>query len=141
VGDHVFVAVQSQDGWQLWENDALDARRSMIVADLPGDTTWLAAFRGQLYFVVDEGEAGRQIWSSDGTRVGTVRLTGFQPRGAPTAASDLVVAGDTLYFTVDDGVHGRELWRTDSTAAGTRRVADVRAGRAGSDPQWLADGR
>ncbi|HEV7668930.1 MAG TPA: ELWxxDGT repeat protein [Thermoanaerobaculia bacterium] len=96
---------------------------------------------GRAFLVIDDGRQGRQgrqLWTSDGTAAGTLRISGFAPD--PLRQIDLPslrVAG-RWYFIADDGVHGRELWRTDGTRQGTQLVVDLCPGPCGSDPQDLS---
>jgi len=93
---------------------------------------------GRAFLVIDDGRQGRQLWTSDGTAAGTLRISSFAPD--PLRQIDLprLRVGGRWYFIADDGVHGRELWRTDGTRQGTRLVADLCPGPCGSDPQDLS---
>lgn len=72
-----------------------------------------------------------ELWKSDGTAAGTVRVAATQH------ASRLTAAGARVFFTAWDAAHGTELWVSDGTAAGTERVADLRAGYESSEPDAL----
>lgn len=74
-----------------------------------------------------------ELWRTDGTPSGTVRLARFHP-----GINELTDGGDHLLFSADDGSHGRELWRSDGTAAGTVLVDDLVPGGGGSNPANLA---
>ena len=67
-----------------------------------------------------------ELWSSDGTSVGTQRLLDIQPGadGSLTQVEFTTVAGEA-YFAADDGSNGSELWKTDGTESGTTLVADI----------------
>lgn len=52
-------------------------------------------------------------------------------------AKPMICTGRALYFAASDATHGEELWVSDGTPAGTHMVADIAAGAAGSNPQWL----
>lgn len=61
-----------------------------------------------------------ELWSTDGTRPGTLRLLTFGPESR--LASTFVPFGPYLYFSVVERSPLRvEVWRTDGTAAGTSR--------------------
>jgi ELWxxDGT repeat protein/autotransporter-associated beta strand protein len=72
-----------------------------------------------LYFSASSTSDGteRELWTSDGTAVGTVRVMDINPGGGSSPEQFSVVAGD-LYFVADDGlagspgdvVHGAEPW-------------------------------
>lgn len=87
----------------------------------------LIQFNGEAYFVIKNTE----LWKSDGTGEGTLRLKKFQ------SVNSLRVAGNFLFFTANDGITGQELWRCDGTASGTVQVKDLRAGAEGSVPTEL----
>ena len=97
---------------------------------------------GQLFFTAGESDHGDELWTSDGTRAGTVLVADIDPtgNGGPESLTDV---GGTLYFSADDGEHGRELWKSDGTAAGTVLVADIAPADAyygySSDPSELTD--
>jgi ELWxxDGT repeat protein len=83
----------------------------------------------RLLFTVQDLDRGFELWGTDGTAEGTVRLRQFQrsPLGF-SEAETLAPAGDRVFFAASDGVHGRELWESDGTRAGTRRVTDLAPG-------------
>ena len=69
-----------------------------------------------------------QLWKTDGTDEGTIRISGVG------SVTELIVMGDTLYFTGSgSGGGGRELWKTDGTSDGTVLVKDIRPGSTSSD--------
>jgi ELWxxDGT repeat protein len=83
---------------------------------------------GTLYFgrfLPGVGEI--ELWKTDGTEVGTVRVLDINPTGSANPL-ELTNVNGTLYFSADDGITGRELWRSDGTASGTFRVKDISPG-------------
>ena len=94
-------------------------------------TVVLTVVDGVAYLDVDDGVHGHQIWISDGTPEGTVRVSDFKPSGFhPYSTYYAGTLDDVVYFYANDRVHGTELWRTDGTRAGTRLVKDVRKHRS-----------
>lgn len=86
--------------------------------------------------------AGRELWSTDGTPAGTLRVVDLQPgpRGSSPSALTRTIAGGrpvVLFSAARDDV-GRELWATDGTPGGAVLAADVRPGPLGSDPRYVA---
>ncbi len=73
------------------------------------------AIGGELFFVATDATHGKQLWESDGTSAGTVRLTdGNDVRGGINPV-DLTAVGTTLYFAANDGPaflggHSAQLW-------------------------------
>jgi ELWxxDGT repeat protein len=94
--------------------------------------------RGRLFFALDDGHRGEELWTSDGTRAGTRLLADLRPGPGSPAIRELTAAQDRIYFVADDGVHGQELWQSDGTAEGTRMVRDIVPGPGSSFPQNLA---
>jgi ELWxxDGT repeat protein len=108
----------------------------------PAHARFTASLNGLLFFVADDGTSGLELWKSDGTETGTVRVKDIRPGPDGSNPTDLTVAGSTLFFVADDGVSGQELWTSDGTEDGTLRVKDIRTvpdvgGEIGSLPQDL----
>lgn len=110
--------------------------RSMVVL---GDT---------LIFTASSPEAGRRLWTSDGTRNGTRPLFSpdidpVSPYGgssifdAPAQQASYLVFNNKLYFQGIDADYGSELWVTDGTRAGTQRVSDISPGAGDAEPHSL----
>jgi ELWxxDGT repeat protein len=76
------------------------------------------------------------LWKSDGTAEGTVRVKDLPPSRA--YPEQLVRAGDLLYFSAFTDVTGVELWKCDGTTAGTVLVEDIRPGSETSSVWNLA---
>lgn len=100
----------------------------------------VVAMGGRLYFSAtgQDGSTGEELWRSDGSRKGTVRVKDLRPGAEGSSPSGLAVLGRRLYFSADDGAHGRELWVSDGTAPGTLLFEDLVPGAGGSSPEALA---
>lgn len=85
----------------------------------------LTALGGKVYFSAKGGGKGRELWSSDGTSAGTVRVRDIRPGTAGASPWNMAAINGLLYFSADDGIHGRELWVSDGTGLGTRLVKDI----------------
>jgi ELWxxDGT repeat protein/VCBS repeat-containing protein len=107
------------------------------VTSLPGfDAAHSGIVNGKFYFQNYSAANGYEMWVSDGTSAGTMRVSdAVLPNSS--GASRFVVAGGSLYFTASDGSHGEELFVSDGTTAGTRLVSDIYAGAPGSAPRDL----
>ncbi|MFP2913773.1 hypothetical protein ACLESD_54090, partial [Pyxidicoccus sp. 3LFB2] len=66
-----------------------------------------------------------ELWKSDGTEAGTVRVKDIVPGPSSSSPQGLVVMNGALYFNAWDATTGSELWRSDGTEAGTVRVKDI----------------
>jgi ELWxxDGT repeat protein len=101
-----------------------------LVADVnPGPAdgigTCFVSVGGKLIFGASDGVHGTELWTSDGTTVGTVLVKDINPGPAGSLVECLGIANGKLVFAADDGVHGPELWISDATAPGTTLVKDI----------------
>jgi ELWxxDGT repeat protein len=123
IGDTLYFVRESGLSDQLWKSDGTAAGTVMVV-DLephpPRSTRVdeLTDIDGTLYFTFSpsDADAKRELWKSDGSAAGTVRLTSND-------SMELTRAGDALFFMVG-GSH-TELWTTDGTGEGTRVVKQI----------------
>jgi ELWxxDGT repeat protein len=97
-----------------------------------------AAAGNVLYFSAGDATHGVELWRSDGTAEGTVRLTDVCPGRCDSNPSEIEVAGGRIFFLADDGVSGRELWQSDGTPGSERRVRDLCPGPCSANPAKLA---
>jgi ELWxxDGT repeat protein len=89
--------------------------------------TQLIDVSGTLYFVANDGVAGIELWTSDGTEQGTRLVSDLRPGGGDAKPVNLTNIDGQLYFHANDGSLGVELWRSDGSAAGTELIADFDA--------------
>ncbi|WP_188092392.1 ELWxxDGT repeat protein [Azospirillum sp. B21] len=132
VGDELFFsATDSEHGRALWRSDGTEAG-TMLVKDfypgpfdppvpLPIFPAHFTAVDDQLFLTAWDGAGSySQLWVTDGTEEGTVRLydgLGDNPRiGRPVV---LTAVEDTLFFN-----RGEDLWKSDGTPEGTVLVKD-----------------
>jgi ELWxxDGT repeat protein len=140
LGSRVFLtALGSGQHAEVWEIDGTTMHRVAEVPELSTDNTqpWgLTAHQGALYFFARQG--GRaELWRSDGTQFGTLRLGSFTDPGFIRSLMRLTPFAGALYFAADGGQEGEELWKTDGTAAGTVLVRDIAPGGDSSSPSSL----
>ncbi|HEY2463656.1 MAG TPA: Ig-like domain-containing protein [Steroidobacteraceae bacterium] len=121
----------STTGHEVWTSDGSVLGTHIlknIAPDVPthtqaSDPSELVEFNGQLYFAANDGNVGRELWSSDGINTQLVAdLYGGVPDSNPT---DLFVANGSLFLFALDGTNTARLWRSDGTAAGTVPIAAV----------------
>ena len=82
----------------------------------------LMKYRDTLYF-----QAAGQIWTSDGTEAGTVRM---DAAAGYSYVNNLTNVNGTLFFSANSSPYGEELWKSDGTAAGTSMVKDLLPGKS-----------
>ena len=130
-----FAAWTPQTGYELWKSDGTEGGTVLVKdvqpgpgSSLPGffaDDALLVDVNGTLYFAADDGVTGSELWRSDGTEAGTLRVKDVRPGADGSSPASLVDVSGTLYFAADDGVNGGELWKSDGTEAGTVRVKET----------------
>jgi ELWxxDGT repeat protein len=87
-------------------------------------------FNDELYFRATDGETGFELWKTDGTTAGTVRLGDINPGFGSSFPRELTVFQNKLYFGASVGqeewqarLGANELWKTDGTPTGTLQLA------------------
>jgi ELWxxDGT repeat protein len=113
-----------EDLWRIDGDTAVLIKETMPLSGFGGRIILLGVANNQLYFEVEDGTTGRELWKTNGTVNGTVLVKDINPTGDANIGS-FAVLNNTLYFTADDGVNGQELWKTDGTANGTVLVKDI----------------
>ena len=108
---------------QSLEPRRLLAAQPVLVRDInPGvagaEPHELVDVNGTLYFAANNGRHGVELWKSDGTPEGTVRVTDIRPGRGSSHPQELTNVNGTLYFTADNGGR-RGLWKSDGTPEGT----------------------
>jgi ELWxxDGT repeat protein len=134
----------SPDDIELWKTDGTSdgtVRVKNINANMSGNLSsepeQFTLVNGTLFFIANDGVSGKELWKSDGTEGGTIRVKDINPAtdhytGKP---GYLTAVGGVLYFSGDDGTTGYELWKSDGTVDGTMRVKDINPGGAGGYPR------
>jgi trimeric autotransporter adhesin len=152
-----FNAFHSSYGLELWKSDGTSSGTTLIKDICPGNGTcgttitypWArypgqyttgtyASYNGSgaFYFVASDGTGATELWKSNGTSNGTVRLTNENLAGNFYPHWPCQVGGK-LFFSADDGVHGFELWQLDLVTQACSMVADIKVNGTGSWPIWL----
>ncbi|MFZ4659969.1 MAG: ELWxxDGT repeat protein [Caldilineaceae bacterium] len=97
----------------------------------PSSPDHFVAVGSRVVFTADDGGSRQNVWATDGTALGTIRLKTIE--GATDWSVALSILGAShgfAYFGIYDsytGDQGAELWRTDGTVAGTQLVATIAA--------------
>ncbi len=146
VGRQLFFTVADEaHGNELWVSDGTRGGTRLVEDLTPGPEGsaphTLVAVGKTLFFFRTVGEdsssPGRtELWTSDGTEEGTVRVRDFGP--GTTARIDRAIArGDTLFFFLADSDGEFELWKSDGSGAGTMRLRTFDPAPLGNAPNSL----
>ncbi len=136
-GTLFFRATDGTTGTELWKSDGTEAGTVRVKdintgIDSPGTTSssllFLTNVNGTLFFRATDGTTGPELWRSDGTEAGTVRVKDINPGTTGSNPFGLTNVNGTLFFTATDTTGGTELWKSDGTEAGTVRVKDINPG-------------
>lgn len=128
----VFLALDPEFGQEPWVSDGTAAGTRLLGDLFPGPGYSLAQrlwqSRGLLYFTSNSLEGGGRwydLWRTDGTPAGTVRLT-YGVNVFPGGALGEVEDRGLVLFTAWSFEHDDyEPWVTDGTPGGTRLVDDL----------------
>lgn len=138
-----FTGSDSTFGEELWVTDGTVAGTVMVKDIVPGVNgsdpigdggnpnffiDQYTVFNGKIYFDADDGVHGNELWSSDGTALGTTMVSDINSGPSGSYPRTITVFNGKIYFSADDSVHGTELWASDGTAGGTTLVKDINPG-------------
>jgi ELWxxDGT repeat protein len=132
VGTRLFFWT-TPDYWyaELWTSDGTSAGTvpllllgQLVDAEDPTTTSFsLTSFGGGLFSSTsgDVYSDDTELWKSDGTPSGTVRVKDIQPGPAGSDPQALANVDGELWFSAA-GPTGRQLWRSDGSEAGTTPI-------------------
>lgn len=143
-GTLFFRANDGINGTELWKSDGTEEGTVLVKDIQPGSSgsgpTYLRNIGGTLYFRADDGADGgsnSELWKSDGTAAGTVRVKDIWPGYRKSSFPRMLMnSGGVLFFTAEDGTNGRELWKSDGTDGGTVLVKNIHPSDT-SSPNYL----
>ncbi len=126
LGDRIlFIGWSPAEGIEPWVSDGTSEGTHVLKDVVPGPSLGIgAAFvvaGTSAYFL--GGGAYDELWQTDGTEAGTVRMAIDDSRVKALAAEP---AGLLYFFSEDSG--GTSLWRSDGTAEGTVRFKTFASG-------------
>lgn len=141
-GTLFFFAFTPAAGYELWKSDGTEAGTVQVIDIRPGPASSvgtfhfflapITGFKGELLFTANDGSSGDELWKSDGTALGTVRVKDIAPGPLGSFPIEPTIVNGALFFAAADPVGGSELWKSDGTEAGTVRVKDINPGVASS---------
>ncbi|MFP2910799.1 ELWxxDGT repeat protein, partial [Pyxidicoccus sp. 3LFB2] len=120
-----FWAFDAAHGYELWKSDGTEAGTRMLRELAPGPKGAVAAPTplvalgpdGPLLFSASDGISGMELWQTDGTAEGTVRVSDLVPGHDSSSPQGLTVAGRHLFFSAWQKDTGTELWALPRTVA------------------------
>ncbi|MBS1778609.1 MAG: T9SS type A sorting domain-containing protein [Bacteroidetes bacterium] len=141
-----FQNIVSYDSLQIWCTDGTTWGTQLIktVYAVPAanpyhPSTAFTLCNDKLFFAADSGQAGSELWISDGTTAGTYMLKDINPTGTGISGSSypeqITAYNGNIYFTANDAIHGVEMWESDGTTAGTQLLRDINPGPFHSNPR------
>jgi len=84
----------------------------------------LHVFNNELYFNANDASNNYEMWKTDGTEAGTLKVKEINNNGSSNV-SNMRVFDNKLLFSALDSNNDRELWVTDGTEAGTQLLYDI----------------
>lgn len=121
----------SGNGTELWISDGILSKygtpngtlllkdiRSGSASSYPKD---FFVFAGKVFFTADDG-GGRQLWKTDGTANGTVKvatIAAYTGSADPLLTSFSII-GTNTFFVANEGQSGRELWKLNTSGAASK---------------------
>ena len=89
-----------------------------------------------MYFSDFSTDFGGELYTTDGTAIGTSLLKDINPGTATSGPSEFMKGpSGKVYFRATTAAEGNELWVTDGTESGTQLLKDINPGSANSFPQ------
>ncbi len=148
-GRLIFPAATSTYGTELWVSDGTSSGTTLLKDIFPGtdggigEDSFEAAMGtngAKLFFAAADGTSGTELWATDGTLVGTQRVSDIAAgaeSSSPVAITTVPIPGTALVvFSAQTSAHGRELWYYNGTSS--IEIRDINPGASGSYPSSLA---
>jgi ELWxxDGT repeat protein len=114
----------------LWKSNGTKAGTSVVKSGIAPLN--LVRVNNTLFFTATESTAGRELYKSDGTAAGTLRVKDIAMGTGSSAPAHLTPVNGLLYFTASNGT-SRGLYKSDGTQAGTVLV------KGGMNPSGLTN--
>ncbi len=141
----LFAANNGTVGTELWVTDGTTAGTNLLLDIRSGSPSSIPSgffsTGGKVYFLANDGGGaglfGNELWSSDGTLAGTVRLTDIAPGVASSGFSIDAAVNGWGYGVANNLAVGNDQEPTavNLTTLEVRRLADIRPGTTSSSSQ------
>jgi ELWxxDGT repeat protein len=120
-----FSATDDTSGREIWVSRGTPATTRRLkdirpgsMGSKPGELERVGGGpNAALYFSANDGRRGRELWGTDGTGVGTRRISDIRPGSKGSNPTWLLGRGGELFFGATDGtIEGSGLWKYDKPA-------------------------
>jgi ELWxxDGT repeat protein len=119
------------DGETLWRSNGTAAgTRSLGYFTIVRELT---TFRNNLYFSAASGNAGEELWKSNGANGNTALLKDINGVYGTSLPNHFHATSNALYFMATTSA-GCELWKTTGSESGTQMVKDINPGNQDGVP-------
>jgi ELWxxDGT repeat protein len=85
-----------------------------------------AEIDGVVFFAASDGDAGLELWRTDGTGEGTVLVQDIAPGPSSSSPVSVTAAGPLSFFVAGDGEHGPEIWAGPTSALAADPLGSIR---------------
>ena len=123
-----FLAKDAQGNQLLWRTNGTPQGTFPITSAFPTGTFWvyegMRSIGGKLFYLIQKNGIGTELWTSDGSVQGAVKVSEIPNLGQFTSSQTLVL-NDKFLFTWFNADFEVEWWTSDGTAAGTMILHDL----------------
>lgn len=134
-----FSSRDKDHGWEVWRSNGTADQAALFVDIQTGPASshpyGFVRVGRTLYFFVYQGDYRSDLWKTDGTARGTMRVKSDVEAASGWYPVKGVPLDGTLLFTSETG----RLWRSDGTRAGTFPIAAGLVDYYGNDQPWVPE--
>ncbi|MCC9019166.1 T9SS type A sorting domain-containing protein [Flavobacterium lipolyticum] len=124
----IFEASEENIGREIWQSDGTASNTKLLKDIYSGpESSSAGSFRkgstvlnNNFYFIARDVSSSGEIWKTDGTTAGTVKVTNF----LNGRALNLTTVGNAIFFLVQLDIYTSQVWKTDGTKEGTVLLKD-----------------
>ena len=136
----------SQVGYEWYVTDGSSSAARLVSDINPSygfqtDSLRFVTDTSKFIFAASDGISGTELWKSDGTDSGTLRVADISPGSASSMPNSFFSFGEKAIFIADNGNQGKEWWITQGTSSTTQLLKDIGPGSAsGATGEWTPSG-